>query len=84
MRIVCKIENGSIDPVKLAEQIEQIGTRFRLITDGDPMDLTSPFIAAMLFTLDSSHSLVVAVDDNSFKECDWKYVLHKAELTPVT
>ena len=78
------IQKGKIHPVKLAEQIEQIGTRFRLITDGDPMDLTSPFMAAMLFTLDSSHSLVVAVDDNAFKECDWKYVLHKAELTPVT
>ncbi len=78
-----KIKTGSIDPVNLAEKIEALGTHYRLITDGEPIDLTSPFLAAMLFELDEAHSLMVAADAVAFKECDWKYVLHKAELSPV-
>jgi len=77
------IPKGRIHPVKLAEQIEQIGTHFRLITDGEPIDLTSPFISAMVFTSNDVHSIMVADDQTAFEAAQWKYVLHKAELTPV-
>ena len=83
MRTEFKIENGRIDPVELAEHIECIGTHYRLITDGEPIDLTSPFISAMVFTSVDVYSILVAVDAVAFKECNWKYVLHKADLPPV-
>ena len=59
MRTVFKIENGYIDPVNLAEKMEALGTLYRLITDGRSIDLTSPFISAMIFTSVDVHSLML-------------------------